>query len=214
MPGRLSSIIFDFDGTIADTLYKGIEITNKIARQLNIRQIQPEDIELLRNMTQSEILRFFKVPIYKIPFIVARYHSEFNEVIDQLKPFDGMSEALEKLSTKFTLGILSSNSEENINKFLRKNNLDSFFDFVHSQPQIFGKSSSLRKIMRMYRIKPEQMIYVGDEVRDIQASRQARIPIISVTWGANSRELLAKYKPDYIVDTPAQILSILLPESS
>ncbi len=210
MLNNLSTIVFDFDGTIADSLYKGIEITNKIARQLNIPEIKPEDIEHLRNMTQSEIMRYFKVPVLKIPFIVARYHKEFNEIIDTLAPFEGMPQVLTNLAKNYKLGILSSNSEENIKKFLVNNGLDKYFDFVHSQPQIFGKSSSLRKIMRIYSLSPRQLIYIGDEVRDIQAAHQAKIPIISVTWGANSRQLLEKYNPDHLVDSPRQLTSILL----
>ncbi len=203
-------IIFDFDGTIADSLIKGIEITNKIARQLNIRTIKEEEIEHLRNLTPYELIKYMGIPLFKIPVLVARYHKETNEIIDTLKPYPGMPEVINTLAEKYTLGILSSNSEENINKFLQNNNLDKKFSFVSSQPSLFGKSASLKRIMRLHNLKPEEIIYIGDEVRDIQSAQKARIKIISVTWGGNSRRLLEQFQPDYLADEPEDILSILM----
>ena len=210
MNESLSTIIFDFDGTIADSLYKGIEITNQIAKQLNLKTIKPEEIETLRNMTQKEMIKYFKIPIYKIPILVAKYHKEFNKIIDTLLPFKDMKQVIKQLSEKYNLGILSSNSQENIEKFLYANNISQFFKFIHSQPQIFSKSFSIKKIMRFYKLKNNNIIYIGDEVRDIEAAKQAKIPIISVSWGANSKQLLQKYYPNYLVDNPEELLNILL----
>ena len=59
-------------------------------------------------------------------------------------------------------------------------------------------------------INPHEVIYVGDEERDIIASKKARIKNIAVTWGFNSKEKLSREKPDYIVDSPMQIIEIVL----
>ncbi len=209
MENNIKLIIFDFDGTIADSLLKGIEITNKIAKQLNIKTIKEEEIEHLRNLTPYELIKYMGIPLFKIPVLVARYHKETNEIIDTLKPYHGMPGVINTLAEKYMLGILSSNSEENINKFLKNNNLDKNFLFVSSQPSLFGKGASLKKIMRQHKLGPDQVIYIGDEVRDIQSAKKARIKIISVTWGGNSRKLLERFSPDYIAETPGDILSIL-----
>jgi phosphoglycolate phosphatase-like HAD superfamily hydrolase len=50
---------------------------------------------------------------------------------------------------------------------------------------------------------------VGDEVRDIETARQAGVAVAAVTWGFNSRELLARHAPDYLVERPEPILSLL-----
>src|SRR5262245_13801927 len=46
--------------------------------------------------------------------------------------------------------------------------------------------------------------YVGDEVRDIEAARKA-----AVTWGFNTRDLLARHRPDHLVERPDQLLGLL-----
>ncbi len=202
-------IFFDFDGTLADTMEAGIKITNKIAKQLNLEPLDETKLDLYRNLEPNEFLKLMNIPLIKIPFLAGMYHIEFNKIIHTLKPFDGIPQMLDKLSQKYNLGILSSNSVENIEKFLAANNLRQYFKFIHSQPHIFGKSSSIKKLMRRNRLKRKQVIYIGDEVRDIQAAKQAKIPVIAVTWGLNSEKLIQKYNPDYIAHTPDNVLDIL-----
>ncbi len=214
MMDNLKLIIFDFDGTIADTMEAGIEITNKIAEQLNFTKLDKSKIDYYRTLEPKQFLKLMQIPLLKIPLMAGIYHIEFNKVIHKLKPFPGIPEVLNELEKHYKLGILSSNSVENIEKFLELNNLRHLFDFVHSQPHIFGKSSSLRKILRRRKLTKDQVVYVGDEVRDIQAAHQLKIPVISVTWGLNARELLEKYKPEYLIDTPGQLLDILTGKNS
>ena len=106
------------------------------------------------------------------------------------------------------MGILSSNSKENIEKFLQANSLE-IFDFIHSEENILGKGKALGNLLKTHRLKNNEVIYVGDEVRDIEACKENGVKIISVTWGFNKKDILKKSKPDYIVDKPRKILKIL-----
>ncbi|PSB03825.1 HAD family hydrolase, partial [Merismopedia glauca] len=56
---------------------------------------------------------------------------------------------------------------------------------------------------------PAKVIYVGDETRDIEAARKSKIKAIAVCWGFNFREILAKYKPDFLIDRPSQLLEVV-----
>ena len=55
------------------------------------------------------------------------------------------------------------------------------------------------------------MIYVGDEVRDIEASQSARVASIAVTWGFNSRDILSEAKPSFLAHSPSDLHEFLSP---
>ncbi len=207
-------ILFDFDGTIADTMDAGIEITNRLAEKLNLNKLDLNKIEYYKTLTPKQFLREMKVPLFKIPALAKIYHQEFNKVIANLNPFEGIEYVIQELSKHYKLGILSSNSVENIKIFLKRHKLYDFFEFIYSQPNLFGKSANIKKIMRQHKLKKSQIIYVGDEVRDIEAAHKAHIPVIAVSWGLNSRELLQKNKPDFLAEKPQDILNFLISQNT
>jgi phosphoglycolate phosphatase len=57
------------------------------------------------------------------------------------------------------------------------------------------------------------VIYVGDETRDIEAARKIQIQVIAVSWGFNSREVLAEQKPDFLISHPSQLIEVVRGES-
>src|SRR3989338_10016819 len=205
----IRTVIFDFDGTIADTLPKIFELYNKYANEFNLPVLNRKEAEELRNKSAFEIIKSFGISIIKIPEIANRVLSELKKSITQIKIFKGMDEVLNSIKARgFQLGLLTSNSQENVDKYLDYHKLD-FFDFVHSEKNIFGKSKTLGKLISQYNLEKTKTIYVGDEVRDIEACRDNGIKIISVTWGFNIKEILQKNKPDYLVDKPGDILKII-----
>ena len=52
---------------------------------------------------------------------------------------------------------------------------------------------------------PEEMVYIGDEIRDIKASKKAKVPVASVSWGFNSAESLAEAEPDHLLHHPEEL---------
>jgi phosphoglycolate phosphatase-like HAD superfamily hydrolase len=58
------------------------------------------------------------------------------------------------------------------------------------------------------------VVYVGDEERDVVAARQAGVDIAAVTWGYNSPELLAVQEPDYLIDYPDELRTLLIGPAS
>ena len=203
------TLIFDFDGTIADTLTHIIAIANDYVKEYGINKITKKDLERLKGKTPWQIMREYKIPLYKVPFIVVKVQSLLHKQMNKVKIFPGIKVILKTLKKKnMSIGILSSNSKKNVMAFLKKNNMN-MFDFIHSENNLFGKDKALRNILRRYKIKKEDVIYIGDEVRDIEACKKAKIPVISVSWGFNTYSLLKKYKPDYIIREPKELLRIV-----
>ncbi|MBW4614740.1 MAG: HAD-IA family hydrolase [Desmonostoc vinosum HA7617-LM4] len=203
-------IIFDFDGTIADTVDALVSIANRLAVEFGYIQITPKDLTILRNLTSREIIKYSGISLLKIPFIVKKVKAELKNKIHELKPIPGIKEALTELQSEgYKLGIITSNSQENVNQFLKINNLDHLFDFIYSGITIFGKKTIINNVLRQKQLKPQEVIYVGDETRDIEASKKANIQVIAVTWGFNSPEVLAKQNPNFLVDEPHKLLKVI-----
>lgn len=203
-------IIFDFDGTIADTVDALVSIANRLAVEFGYIQITPNELALLRNLTSREIIKYSGISLFKIPFLLKKVKGELKDKIHEFKPIPGIQEALIELKNQgYKLGIITSNSQENVTEFLKLNNLDYLFDFINSGVTIFGKTTIINNVLRQRQLKPQAVIYVGDETRDIEASKKSNIKVIAVTWGFNSPEALAKQNPNFLIHQPRELLDVI-----
>ena len=62
-------------------------------------------------------------------------------------------------------------------------------------------------------LKLSEMIYIGDETRDIQAAKKAGIRSAAVTWGYNSRKALEAQSPDYLIHSPQELFHLFQPSA-
>jgi phosphoglycolate phosphatase len=203
-------IIFDFDGTIADTVDALVSIANRLAIEFGYIQITPEQLTLLKNLSSREIIKYSGVSFLKIPFLVKKVKAELKNKIQELKPIPGMRECLSELKNHgYQLGIITSNSKDNVTAFLKVNELDNLFEFIYSGVTIFGKTTIINNVLKQKQLKPQTVIYVGDETRDIEASKKANIKVIAVTWGFNSPEILSQQNPDFLIHQPSELLQVV-----
>ncbi len=202
-------VLFDFDGTIADTLPVAFEMTNKVIKDFGYQPITQEDFKMLRDMKPLEILTHFKFPMWKLPALLNAVKKELLVHADKIKLFPGIERLLLDLKMEgFELAILTSNLKETVDKFLELHTL-MIFDYIRCEPNIFEKSKLIRNFLKSTKLKPADVVYVGDEVRDIEASRDNKIKVISVGWGFTSPSSLKKAKPDYLAEKPKDIYKIL-----
>lgn len=202
------TVIFDFDGTLANSLATAVVIYNQMAPGFKCKTITEVDVQELRSMKAHEVFSHLNIGFIKLPILLARGKRKMK--IKDIKPFDGIIETVkELLNQNHTLGILTSNSKKNIEEFLKLNDLEGCFEFVYTSRKLFAKSIMLFKIMAEHKLKAEDVFYVCDETRDIEASRRLHIPAISVTWGYNTKEALARLNPDFLIDEPKELLRVV-----
>jgi phosphoglycolate phosphatase len=200
-------LIFDFDGTIADTMAFASEIANDILPLYGRPQgLSQEDIKQLRNMSIPNGLKYLKIPPHKLPKLAITAKQELTNRLDELKPVSGMVEALKKLHEQgIEMGIVSSNSPKNVLDFLRKYDLRSYFTFVEAGASIFGKSRHIKSAIKKQRLDKDDCVYVGDEIRDVEASNSIKIPCISVAWGFNAKSALERINPGKVIEHPKDL---------
>jgi phosphoglycolate phosphatase len=206
MPFQL--VVFDFDGTLADSLAGAVRIFNRLAAELGHRPV--EDVAAARAMTTRQFLKHHGISFWRLPRLVRRYRALAAEEADTTKMFPGLPEALAALHARGSrLGVLSSNSEENIRRSLRASGIEELFAFVVGYPKLFGKGRALKRMIRAERLARGDVLYVGDEVRDVEAARKAGVISAAVTWGFHAESLLRANNPDHLVAEPRMLAEVV-----
>lgn len=203
-------LIFDFDGTIADTAAVVMEVGNEVLAEYGLEQVDPSRFEEMRGKSAPELIREFHVPLYKLPAMVTSVRKSLKQRMDQLKPIDGMLELISEFNEleQVDLAVLSSNSLENVEFFLKKHDIMDDFKFIYGDVGVFSKYIKIRRITRAEG-KNATVVGIGDEVRDVEAAKIAKITSVSVDWGLSSRSKLKSSKADHVVSSTKQLRSVL-----
>jgi len=208
MSNNIKMLLFDFDGTLADTFEHTMRITNILSDEFKFKKVHDHEIEFLKSKTIHEIIKHLNVPVMKIPSIVTKARIELHKQIDSIQPIEGLKEILPLFKQAgLRLGILTTNSQQNVEQFLAMHDLK-IFDFIVSTSRVWGKNHGINKLLNQEHLSPDDLLYVGDETRDIEAAQKSGVRVVAVTWGYNSHNVLEKFQPDFIVNTPAELFNI------
>lgn len=205
----MKTIIFDFDGTIVDTFQMTVEIGRNITGNKSL--LSREDLNKLRIKSTFEIVQELNIPKHMWPFLMFRGRRQMAKRLDEIKIFKGIDEVISNLHENgFKLLVISSNSSNNITKCLRKYGIKKDFRKIYGGVGLLSKARALRKVLASNRLDLHDVIYVGDEVRDIEAAKDVGIDVVAVTWGFNDKNLLEAETPNFVVRSRPELLSVLI----
>jgi len=218
-------IIFDLDGTLLNTIDDLGEACNYALAKVNLPTHATEEYpHLVGNGINKLIERALpkdckqteaqcnewirKVREYFVP-----YYNAHNCVLT--RPYDGILELLQQLKDKGCLLAVASNKYQEATEQIVQHFFPNTFDVVLGErpnkprkpdPQI------VFDILSTFHFQPSTFncLYIGDSLVDIQTAHNAHLPIVACSWGFVPKEQLVAAEPDYLVDKPDQILSLIL----
>jgi phosphoglycolate phosphatase len=203
-------VIFDFDGTLADSFPWFVSVLDDVARRWRFRSVERWEHAALRHLSASEIFCHLEVPRWKLPMIVADMRRRMSRDIDRIALFEGVGPELGRLnSAGLRLGLVSSNAAVNIRRVLGP----VLWGLIQHRECGAGLSAKHRRLARLLRragVAPERAIYIGDEIRDIDAARRVGTAVGVVSWGYNEASVLSRHGPDLLFDRVDQISARLL----
>jgi phosphoglycolate phosphatase len=202
-------VIFDFDGTLADSGDVAIRAINKMSENHGFESISEKDIPKLRKMSVRERCGHVGVNPLRLPLLANEYYGIFSEMMSEVDLYPGIEDLISRLHGEGAeIAVISSNSESNIRKFLKMKGIDIINEVICSN-NLLKKHMIIRSLLKQKGLNPEDVIYVGDETRDIKASRKAGVKVIWVDWGLDLEEKAKSENPDYKVSDPAEIYKIV-----
>jgi HAD superfamily hydrolase (TIGR01549 family) len=211
MTNNFKYLIFDFDGTLADTAEIQITVLNRIHARFDLPKISKKDYFRIRSTSMKDFCRQYNIGPVKLLKMAKASNQEASSLVAKANFYPAIKEILFTLKKNYILGILSSNNLSNIKSFFTNKDLtlSDFFSFWRCEKNLFGKDKALKALMKEHNIDPAQVLYFGDQVRDVEACQKAGVQVAAVTWGFASEKLLASAKPDFLLNQPSDIIDLL-----
>jgi HAD superfamily hydrolase (TIGR01509 family) len=203
------AVIFDWDGTLADTRKVIVVSFQKALKEINL-EVPTQYIERRIGIGASETFREIlqaanrRVDEKIVKQLVERKSKVQIELATEVALFEGARELLEVLRGRVKVGLASMNNRSVIMHLLQINGITDYFDAIltveavsHSKPdpEIFLKTSS------QLESSPQRSVVLEDSLFGVQAAKAAEMGCITVTTGVYSRQELAVEKPDLIVES-------------
>lgn len=199
-------IIFDFDGTLADTLPVFLQVFDDAADKYGFKRFDPSRRQALRDLDARQLMTLHQVPLWKLPAIANFMRASMGRNIDGIRLFDGMDQALRALKAQgVQLTIVSSNSRSNVLTILGPETAALFSQF-ECGASLFGKLPKIRKVLAATGVAREHVMLIGDEIRDAKVSAEAGIAFGAVAWGFNNIDALIAEQPQQVFRQVADLI--------
>ena len=214
MSPRYRLVIFDFDGTLADSADWFLSIADHLADRFKFRKVAVDEVELLRGKTSSEVIRHLGIPRWKLPAIGRYTHDLLAQQTDRIALFDGIPALLQQLAASgVRIALVTSNAEDNARAILGPANA-ALIERFECGASLFGKARRYRRVLRKCDIAQSEALSIGDETRDVVAAKKVGICSGAVLWGYANRDVLTRLEPDMLFETPDHVLRHVLGEDA
>lgn len=213
----IRALIFDLDGTLLDTLPHLTALTNFVLAQQHFPQhTQEEVLSYIGEGGQKLLMRAApkNTPQDVIDAMFQQWKEKFyTHGIDLVAPFEGINDMLATLKTRTLLGVLSNKFDAGCIASVQQH-FPNTFCWVHGEragiprkPQPDGLQNCLDELQ----LHPDEAIYVGDSVTDIDAARSAGMRAIGVSWGYQDSRALLEHGASYLAKSPCDLLTYVEP---
>ena len=208
-------LIFDLDGTIADTLPTIAEAVNLCTSHFGYPQKSMEEVRLavgngvgvlLKNtMPESELLK--PEQNEKIKEYFALCYEQTQSKVD--KAYDGMAEAMRELYRRgYILAVLSNKPDKLVKMIVNNIFPDGIISVSMGQTELPKKPDPTVPLLiaENFGVSPNDTYFIGDSEVDVITGKNAGMVSVAVSWGLRERRVLEEAEPDVIIDTREELL--------
>lgn len=201
-------IIFDFDGVLADSLSIYYTEIVPMLKQQGFDFVKNEE-EFLALFDENVVVALRKKGV-SLTGLLSLWR-QFEKGVEEhgIRIYNQVPEMLMGLKQQHTLAVISSNSTALVEGVLTRHQLARYFSAVFGGEKRETKTERIFWLKRKFQKEDEEVFYVGDTVGDVHEARAANVRSIAVSWGWHDRDRLTKAGPDYIVDSPEDLVDLI-----
>ena len=212
MDNKITTLLFDLDGTLVNTNELIIQSFMHTLGHYYPGRFKEEDLIPFMGPALEE--SFSSVDPERTEEMVQMYIAFNRENHDRfVTEFAGVYETVKKLKEQgYKLGVVTTKRAEIVALGLKLTNLESFFETVvtfDDVTKLKPDPEPVYKALEFFGSRPEEAMMIGDNSHDILAGKNAGTQTVGVAWSLKGKDFLMRYEPDYMLDTMDDLLQIL-----
>ena len=207
--GKYKLVIFDFDGTLADSFRWFVHTINLMAKRFRFKQLDIKRLEEFRACSARQMMAHAELSMWKLPRVTREMRRLMAERIDEIRLFDGVGAVLKSLdAARVNIAVVTSNAKENVLRVLGADNA-SLIKHFGCGASLFGKRSKVKAAVKASGVSLDDVLCVGDEIRDAEMAASLGVDFAGVSWGYTKPEVLQKYSKMPVLRQMRDILSMV-----
>ena len=204
-------LIFDWDGTLADSIGRIVESMNAAAVRAGAAQSSDDAIKGIIGLALDEAIHTLYPHLEPVQVESFRQHyADIYTALDQQPSplFEGVSESLDAFRAEgYRLAVATGKARRGLDRVLKANGWQAFFDITRAADETRGKPHPLmlEEILGHCGVEPQRALMVGDSAFDLQMASNAGMHSVAVGYGAMSLQALAEFGPQVCIEHFSQL---------
>jgi phosphoglycolate phosphatase len=204
-------LIFDWDGTLADSIGRIVEAMHVASQRSGFDLCEDLAVKGIIGLGLPEAIRTLYPQISDAELVAFRQHYADHYIALEAEPsplFDGVVESLAAFRDQgYHLAVATGKARRGLDRVLKSHGWEDYFDITRAADETASKPHPLmlEQILAHCAVRPEQALMVGDSSFDLQMARNAGVPSVAVSYGAQSIDALRAFEPQLAIDHFSQL---------
>ena len=187
-------IVFDVDGTLINTEYAVLHSLQDTLKEVQNKIYKIEELEFVLGITGEAAIK--QLGIANITETVDLWNKYLNSYKNSVCVFADIKDLLQKLSPDYKLGIVTSKTKAEFDEEVTHFGLNKYFEIIvcadHTKKHK-PNPEPLLKYMELAKVKPDETLYIGDSIYDMQCAKSSGVDFAFAKWGNRRQNIEAKY---------------------
>jgi phosphoglycolate phosphatase len=205
----MANIIFDFDGTLADTFPLIVDVAYNLSS--TTKRLNNQALEERRQLPLLRAVNSLGIPWWRMPPVILLTRHHLTPRMQEVPAFDGVPAMMRALhDAGHRLFVLTSNYRQNVRAFLVHHKLQDYIEDIETvrYANVPIKAWAFRRLAKRHNLTPTNTYVVGNEALDIQAGQRAGMHTVGVLWGGVSRAVLEGAQAGVLIRSPRELPAI------
>lgn len=207
MPNKYQLLIFDWDGTLVDSIGRIVAAIRRVAEQHHLPILDDSAIKGIIGLAIPDAIVALYPQLLDQPQQITDFQQGYAEQYLALEaspspPYPGVVANLQRLQDQgYRMAVATGKTRRGLDRVMAAHGWSSFFEITRCADETASKPNPkmLHEILAHCGLEAHQALMIGDSVFDLQMAKNAKMDVVGVTYGAQEALVLQQHRPNTMI---------------